>query len=325
MLYRSSSLKCLSTPVLRSAARWVAGGGLSLCVLLSGCGLSPLAKHASAFSTATTAVIDHSEDAYRTANELHVKEQLQHSIYSYDYAAENLMVDPRKEFPPLYTPEEMDARLKILEALKAYADSLVELTGTPSKQQSDALDEAASGVGQNLQGLSSTLKKNFSKVPAISGEEAAGFSTALKALGEYLQARKVKKSLPKVTAEMDGYVKSLCVLLQADVAVMRSQADSDYNNLLTDQNQFMLHYKLNPVERRDVVEKLIATMGRKRQADQFYAQLDSTVGKLYMTHHALAAAAGGNNPATFTQNLADLTAAGNGLASFYQTLAAQAQ
>lgn len=322
MLSRMVSLNRAYQPVFRPAG-WMVTGTVSLCLFLSGCGLSPLARHATAFSSATAAVVDTSEEAYRAANELHVKEQLQHSIYSYDYTAETLMVDPRKEFPPLYSPEELSARLQILDALKAYADSLVEITGTPSKQQTAALDEAAMGVGQNLQGLSGTLHKDFAKVPVISTAEAAGISTAMKALGEYLQSRKVKKSLPKVTGEMDPYVKSLCVLLQDDIAVMQSQADSDYNNLLTDQNQFMLHYKLDAVERRDLVEKLTAVMGRKRAADQYFTQLNSTVGKLYLTHHALAAAAEGNNPTSFTQNLADLKAAGTGLANYYQSLLAQ--
>jgi hypothetical protein len=47
-----------------------------------------MARHAAAFSSASSLVIENSEDAYRAANDLREREQMEASVYSYDYAAE---------------------------------------------------------------------------------------------------------------------------------------------------------------------------------------------------------------------------------------------
>ena len=54
-----------------------------MCLLATGC-LSPLAKHAAAFSTATNTVVDNSKDAYRGAMALRVREQTVAAVYAYD-------------------------------------------------------------------------------------------------------------------------------------------------------------------------------------------------------------------------------------------------
>jgi hypothetical protein len=295
-----------------------------VCALLAGCSLTPMAKHAAAFSSATGLVIDNSKDAYRAANDLREREQMEAGVYSYDYSADHdISFDPHKEFKPLFTPDQLAARIKVLDALKAYADSLVQLTGKPSKEDSKALDSAASGVGSNLQGLATQLNTAFPGVPAISDTGAAVISTAINALGEYLQNRTIKKSLPAVTGQMNDHVKALCGLLESDIAVMKTQADNDYTSLLMTENQFVLHNKLDAVEKRNEVEKLMAVVREQKANDRLLDALNNAVVKLRLTHQALAAAAQGNNPGSLKETIAELSAAGTNLSTFYKSLLAQ--
>jgi hypothetical protein len=295
-----------------------------LCVLLTGCALTPMAKHAQAFSLATATVITNSEDAYRASNDLREKEQMEASVYSYNYAADaDISFDPHKEFKPLFTPDELAARITVLNGLKSYADSLVQLTGKPSKEDSEALDSAAAGVGTNLQGLSTTLNAKFSGIQAMSTTQAALVGTAMKALGEYLQTRVVKKSLPKVTSDMNESVKTLCGLLEADIGVMKTQADADYTSLLMTENQFVLKNKLDAVEKRNEVEKMIRVAGRQKANERLLDALNDAVVKLSLTHQALAAAAQGNNPGSLEETIAELEAAGQDLSAYYKSLLVQ--
>lgn len=307
---------------MKFPALWLPVAGAMVCALLSGCGLTPMAKHAQAFDVATATVITSSEDAYRAANDLREKEQMEAAVYSYNYAADaDIGFDPHKEFKPLFTPDELAARITVLDGLQAYADSLVELTGKPSADDAAAMDAAATGVGTNLLGLSTSLNAKFPAVPAITGTQGAIISTAMKALGEYLQVRVVKKSLPKVTGDMNDTVKTLCGLLEADIQVMKAQADGDYTSLLMTENQFVLHNKLDAVEKRNEVEKLMRVVREQRANNRMLDALNHAVVTLRLTHQALAAAAQGNNPGSLKENIAELQAAGKNLSTFYKSLA----
>lgn len=301
-----------------------AAGLVVLCALLVGCSLSPLAKHATAFSLATNTVVSSSEDAYRAANRLRQDEQIAESIYAYEKNPNTW--NPYTDWKPLLSPSQLDARIKVLDGLRAYAASLVQLTGKPSKTDSDALDSAASGVGSNLQSLSQTVSTDLSTaIPgasAISTTNANIISTAVLGLGEYLQGRKVRGSLPKVTQDMNQNVQTLCELLKQDIDVLRRQADVDYGSLIESESQFLLHQgdALTPVEKRNETGKLIALASEQKANDALLEKLQDAIVKLALTHQALAAAAQGNNPETLQQKISDLEAAGEELGNFYKSL-----
>ncbi len=87
---------------------------------------------------------------------LRLQEQASASVYAYD---KDPAWSPYKDLTPLLTPAQLDARIKVLEGLKAYADTLVDLTsGKPSPD----LENAAEGVGTNLQGLNQNVATEFS-------------------------------------------------------------------------------------------------------------------------------------------------------------------
>ena len=307
----------------RAFTRSLLAAAASLCLALAGCTLGPLAKQSAAFSTAANQVINSSEDAYRAANQLRLDEQVAAAVYDYD---KNPTWSPYTDPKPLLTPDQLDARITILNGLKAYADSLVTITGSQSSKE---LNTAATGVGSNLKTLSSTasttLKSSVPGIPAMSSAEANGASTAIRALGDYLIARQVKRSLPAVTQQMNPTIQTLCELLNSDITILRRQADVDYQTLITQEDQFIRHppAPLDPVEHRNEIGKLITLANQQKANDELLAKLQTCLHTLALTHQALAAAAQGNDPESIQQKIAELAAAGQSLSSFYSSLPAK--
>jgi len=296
---------------------------LLLSVPLTGCSLSPLAKHAIAFSQASNIVITNSKDAYRAANQLRQREQIAAAVYAYERTPN---WNPYTDIRPLLTPTQLEARITVLDGLKIYADSLVELIGTESKSDSDSLNSTAAGLGSSLKSLSQTVSTDLGTavpgVSALTAPQANLISTAVLALGEYLQRRKVKGALPKVTEDMDPNIQTLCDLLKADVKVLRRQADVDYTTLVETQNQFIQKEgpSLNPIQKRAEIEKLISIASQQKANDDLLQKLQDAIGKLAETHHALVTAVQNNNSEALTQKIADLMAAGQELGNYYLSL-----
>jgi hypothetical protein len=69
--------------------------------------------------------------------------------------------------------------------------------------------------------------------------------------------------------------------------------------------------------------KLPQLARQQRTADDQLTNLQAAIVKLALTHHALAAAAQGNNPESLTQKIGDLETAGESLGKFYSTLPGQ--
>ena len=292
---------------------------LAVTLLATGC-LSPLQKHATAFSQATATVIDGSENAYNAAMRLRLQEQTSASVNAYD---KDPTWSPYKDLTPLLTPAQLDARIKVLEGVKAYADTLVDLTsGKPSPE----LENAAEGVGTNLQGLNQTVASEFStaisNIPGMTTTQSNQVSTAVLALSEYLTSRKVKGSLPKVTQDMNPNIQALCEVLNSDIVILRRQADVDYQAQITQLDQSIRHEgsAISPYEHRMEIRTLIELADQQKANDELLAKLQAALHTLAMTHQALAAAAQGNNPEAISQKIAELAAAGHDLNVYYKLL-----
>ncbi len=280
-----------------------------------------MAKHATAFSTVSTEVIENSEDAYRAAIDLHDREMVSAGVLKVE-AGKAWDYD---QLTPLMTPEALQARIQILEALKCYAHSL---TRGDLGAGLSGMTAAATSTGTNLKTLGATIntvpgaaQSGFS----ISAQTANMVSSATLALGEYLVSRKVNAALPGITAEMDPQVEQLCKLLSSDIEILRRQSTKDYEDLSRQEWTFIQvnKEKMSPVELRNEIEKLPTYRKDEQRTDALLAGLHSCLGRLALTHHALAAAAQGNNPETITAKLADVLAAGNDLKTYYKSLPAQ--
>jgi hypothetical protein len=307
----------------KDGSRLFASAAIVLTALaLSGC-LSPYAKHAQAFSSATNLVVDSSEDAYRGAIKLRRDEQIAAAVFDYD---KNPTWSPYTDPKPLLTPDQLQARIAVLDGLKAYAATLVELTSKPSGEDEAALESAAAGVGTNLMSLNQSVATSFStaipNAPMMSTTQSNVVSTAILGLADYLRARKVKNSLPKVTQDMNPHVQELCKLLDDDIKILRRQADVDYQTLATQLDQSIRHEgnANSPYERRKEVGTLVQIAEQQKANDELLAKLQNTLRSLALTHQALAAAAQGNNPESIQSKIADLAAAGHDLSTFYKSL-----
>lgn len=292
---------------------------LAVSLLATGC-LSPLEKHAAAFSAATATVIDGSEGAYNVAMRLRLEEQASASVYAYD---KDPAWSPYKDLTPLLTPAQLDARMKVLDGLKAYADTLVDLT---SGKLSPDLENAAEGVGTNLQALNQNAATEFStalpNIPVMTSTQGNQVSTALLALSEYLISRKVKSSLPKITQDMNPNIQALCEVLNSDIVILRRQADVDYQTQITQLDQSIRHEgtSVSPYEHRLEIRTLIELADQQKANDDLLVKLQTALHTLALTHQALAAAAQGNNPEAISQKIAELAAAGHDLNVYYKSL-----
>jgi hypothetical protein len=300
------------------------GAGLALIAAIAlstaGCtlSLSPLAKHTAAFSAATATVVDGTKNAYLAANKLHSDEETATAIDNYgspDWS-------PYTPLKPLLTPEQLAARTKVLDALKAYADGLAALTET--KDRDKKLQNASASAGSNLASLSAAgapaLKELF---PGTA--QSAGVSTAIAGLSQLLINGRAKRALAKTTAAMDPNIQALCALLASDAKTLQTAADMDYKGPIEDLDEFLQHHQnADPVARRQVVGRMIALAQQQRLNDAMLAKLQLAVSALGQAHKALADAAAGKDPETIKQKLQELISLGTELGTYYSSLTSAA-
>jgi hypothetical protein len=330
------------------AAVRLCAGVLALCLplALAGCS-SSLSPHVTALAAATAPVVDQATAAYHTAQAIHAES------VDYDAAAS---FDQTKVFVPSsiqeWPPEsDIQVRLAMLEAFQLYVKNLSAITGSTD---SPALDAASKSMGESLTSLANTLAPTVETAlgvapapsssttttttttsgsttttttsssstlpPFISPDAAKAVSTAIDALGQFLVSRTIEKELPQQIEDMDPHVQSLCELLARDIELIQEQEKIDSNDVIDKQTAFLRNAKLDPEEQRVEFMKLPAMARQQSANDQAFTQLRAAIVKLEMTHHALAAAAQGNNPESLTEKLKDLSAAGESLGKFYSSL-----
>ncbi|MBS1822427.1 MAG: hypothetical protein JST61_10705 [Acidobacteria bacterium] len=284
-------------------------------LLLAGCSLSPLARHTADFSSATTLVVDNSEDAFRAAVRLNDQAQASMLVARYDSAQP---LDPH-QLKHLIDPEGLKARAQVLDGLRTYAQTVADLASGVSSTQ---LDDAATSAGTGLIKMGAAISASTPVGIDISPQQANAASTALKALGEFLTARKVKSSVPKIVQEMDPSVATICNLLISDIDTLRDQSGRDYEQLLAQQDSFIRRSgaALSPLERRAEIQKLPQILASKQATDDMLADLAGSVKQLALAHHALAAAATAKDAPSLSARLADLHAAASRLSRYYYSL-----
>lgn len=296
----------------------------ALSVVITGCTLTvaPLAKHTAAFSTATSTVVDGSEGAYRAANELRRREQIAEAIDNYG----NPGWSPYTPLKPLLSQEQIVARIKVLEALKAYAEALATLTD--SKRAYKKIDDSATAAGGSLQSLigadAPDLKTVFPGIKGLSADEANGISVAINGVGRLLVNGRIKKSLASTTREMEPDIQSLCGVIESDVKILRDLADVDYKTAIQNEDQFIQHNQIDPAVRRIEIGKMITLVDQRKANDALLEKLSNAVAELAKAHTALRDAAAGKDPESLKQRIVELTGLGQDLASYYKSLSASA-
>ncbi len=322
----------------------------AVCLLACGC-LGPEKKHADAVAAATAPVVDEAESAYKTAIEIH-EERLQYDAIK-QFDSEDPVYNP-KNAKPLLTDAQMDVRLTLLKALADYAKSLEAVTGGLETKE---LDKASKDLGGSLTALStasavdvetglgmvvatdpteiatSTTIGNTTTTatstgtqpePVITPGMQAALSVGINALGQYLEARKVKQELPGLVKQMDGPIDALCALLAAETKILAGQERRDTDFMIDRETLFLRTAKgMDPEARRERIRTLPGFVRRQQAAAEELTELRQSIEKLALTHKALVAAEQGNNPESISQKIADLSAAGGSLGKFYSTLTGQ--
>lgn len=329
------------------AAMWVFG------LLVTGCSLTPIAKHAAALSAAIAPVVDQSAAAYRDAQALNQMRAGYEAVVAYEN--KDATYNPRNT-PVLLSQKDIQARLAVLAALQVYSRSLIEIT---KGANSPDLDAASKSVGSNLTSLGNDLPPSIENVlgiaaastttttvttvsgstttttssaattaaPLLSPEVGNAISTGINALGQFLVDRTAEKELPGKIVEMDPHIQNLCKVLADDIQTLQHIEARDYDRILNLEKQFILEDELpgknvNPQEHRAEIMKLPEIARQQREANDKLASLRDAIDKLAVTHHALAAEAQHNNPQTFKEKLAELADVGNNLGKFYSSLPA---
>ena len=306
---------------------------LVLCaaLALTGSSLTPLAKHTVVFSTATNLVVTNSEDAYRAAIKLHELEQAPDFVARYQSETNFNPYDWKQPKPPLITPEGLKTRVELLDSLRVYAQSLVEVA---NGGDTVALNAAAKSLGGSLNGLTTAIntdmaggKGSTSTGLTMSDKVAPGVATGIKALADYLVNKKVQKSLPLILEKMDEPVRNIATLLESDVTILRRQTKDDYEQIVSHRDNFIRKNltSLSSIEREHAIEQLPVLIAEQQRADMLLEALSKAIRDLALTHHALAAAAQHNNPVSLADRIHDLENSEAELAKFYQSLQSKEQ
>lgn len=304
----------------------------ALPLVATGC-LSPYAKHSAALAAATAPVVEQAAAAYEGANAIHTTRTDYDAIAEFD--APGTVYNPRT-VPPLMSDAAIQSRLDVLAAFQAYVRSLGAISrGTDSPE----LQAAAKSVGHGLAGTGNMLAPSVESTFGIASSSSSsvtdpitptiqnGIATAVDAFGQFLTSRKIKKELPPVIIAMDAHVKLLCDLLKSDIEILQGIELRDSNFMINQQTLFLREaqdgnakVKLDPGVRRVMITELAGVARRYQASDRQLTALSAAIGRLELTHHALAVEAQGNNPESIKQRMADLEDAGAGLVKFYSSL-----
>jgi hypothetical protein len=339
---RFTPLTCVATVVF-----------FSVPLLTTGC-LSPLHQRATALADATAPVVDQAAAAYSSANAIHNLREDYDAVAQFD--AGPPVYNPRT-IQPLMSDQDIQVRLAVLAAFQAYVKSVVAITnGTDSPE----LQAAAKSAGQNLATLGNTLAPSIQSALGIASAAASttlttvavtsgstttttsstssnpapaaigstvqnGIGTAVDALGQFLINRKTMKELPPIVKAMDPHVKTLCDLLENDIAILKDQEGRDYDFIIDQQTLFIRQPASNlaPQQRRELIMKLPGIVRQEKASTLQLTELSAAIGRLEVAHQALATEAQGDHPESLKNKLDDLEVAGADLGKFYSSLSAK--
>jgi hypothetical protein len=297
------------------AAGWTVTTAMLLAV--TGCSLTPLAKQTAAFSAATNLVADHSQDAYRTANNIYFESQLFTAVRAYD-------TDPTwnpGKIQPLLSRDQIKARTDLLNLLKDYAQHVADIENSPNQK---ALNGPAAGVGSGASSLVSSIPANLTGGSGItlSTGETNAISTATDALERFLVQRTVKKELLPVLQKMDPQVEAICRILAKDTQTLESNSANNSSNVISAQDMYIRNAgaSLSLEDKRTEIRREAVMSQQAQTSKELFDALHLAIVRLALAHHALATAAQGNDPESIKARIADLEASGKELASFYNSL-----
>lgn len=286
-------------------ARDVVAGAL-FCLTLTGCSLGPLAKQTASFATATQSFTQNASRTYARAEDIHELTEFDALISGPIPANFN-----PEAVKPLFAPEDMAARTKALGALSSYADKLNDIALNADKK---SLEKASRATGSSVSALAGDAG-----LTSAAGKNAI-VSTAIYAIGEFIETRHILKTLPREIQKVDPAVQGLCKVFEDDAGVMQREAtdalEQRIEKLTTNLEESQS--KLDFDQRRSRVQEIQATVRNKQQIEMLSVKFKASANQLALAHSALAAGATGKDSQGLQKKIRDLKDAVQDLSDYYQ-------
>jgi hypothetical protein len=305
---------CTQAPGRSLRGQRLCGRLLPLCLLpalvvLSGC-VSPLVTRTASFAAAGAPAITATRDAYALVQTVHAGAATARRVSTWDTTS----IDAPPPPATFGTPEDIKARDEILGLLSGYVADLAEVSGSKSI---DAIDAAGKDCGAAMGKLANdslqAAGQGTAATPALSTPELQAASAAIDAIDRLLVARARRRALPRILAEADGPVSTLCTTLRRDFGTpstpgLRSTVHTDYEQWITIENsEIRIHSKeFSYPEKRAAIEDVFALQVKEREADATLAKADDALAKFADAHHALAQSAARGDAVSFHELLGEL-------------------
>ena len=286
-----------------------------LVAALSGCPLSPLATRTAAFSTAATATIAQTNNAYQLVNQTFFDEQMAVLVANYDKTG----FDPAS-FQPFIHPDDLAVRTKVLNGIEQYATLLAEVSGN---QPITDLETQATAAGQALTKLQQSDFKGF-KIDSSDQNLAV---TAVVAIGAVLINHERNRALPGILDKMNQPIQDICKVLEDDIGTDASPGLADalhraYSREIQAEVDFIKANagSMDADQRRTEIETLPKLVQAQQQADQALAATVKSLKALAAAHAALTTTKAQKNAPAFRLELTQLVQDAQSINGFYTSL-----
>jgi hypothetical protein len=273
---------------------------------------SDLATHAAEFATAALHATLSAQRAYGLVESVYYRSRVE--LMARHYAKNGF--EPGS-IQPFLSAQDIQLRLSLLGALRAYAASLGDLSGS---KDADAVDKETSAIGTSLANLESeSFTQSFAKdaQSSVSAGALRAGAAGIGAIGHFLQERRRRKELPGIIARMQGALDGVVQLIVEDIGNgpgtafpagngLRGQAWISADSVLRDQVLFIDGNELPAVQKRAEIEKLAVIDEERRSTDAGLASVQSTLRTLASAHRALLTS--DQHPASFQALIGEMEA-----------------
>ncbi len=296
----------------------------ALCVLittLGGCISPTVHKSVPQFAAAVTLTTENSKEAFQVVDLKYVDVEALRLVVNYDKSG----FDPSK-IHHLLSPDDLQVRLDLLDALQQYASTLADVSGDSKLQEFDGQTKA---FGTSLQKL--TSDPSFQKLVSSTKTDLNIATTAVDALGRWFIERKRQKELPSLIGQMQGPVKATSDLLRADIGNrpgedgkggngLRAQLWNEYMQGMVQQSAFIDQNRdrLDPSAKSMEIRKLYQLVDERNRADDALRQTAESMSKLVTAHQEVLRAVQGKTD--LHADISALISEGQRIKTFYESL-----
>ncbi|MGD0538636.1 MAG: hypothetical protein ABSC03_13430 [Verrucomicrobiota bacterium] len=287
-----------------------------VALLVAGCSTpsSDATRKITAFSQATDLTTRNTAAAFDTLERRHFELKIARVVAEGGWEHLNAT-----NLAPFLPPEDVQARLLVLNGLHAYATKLAAIMGNESL---DAFDKATTGLGESLGKVDDDfVTARFLSQQAVDPRDLKLATTAMNALGRWIISTERQKRVRESVAEMNPHVTNLVALLSRDLVVLRRNLSKTYDEAVQAQKVFLLKNQatLDANAQRTEIKAIADLLVEQAKADTMMKSLDQTIRELGTTHAQLTTAFDRSSVA-LDQLLADLLDEGKRVQKFYDSL-----